>query len=77
MFIRHFSKLARVEHGLAVFTRQKLTWVSLNPGRTRISLYRVNWTLVSIFGQTTEYMIYTVNREPIRLPEIQYPVFGI
>ena len=32
---------------------------------------------VSIFGQTTEYRIYTVSREPIILPEIQYPVFGI
>ena len=32
---------------------------------------------VSIFGQTTEYRIYTVSREPIRLLEIQYPVFGI
>ena len=28
---------------------------------------------VSIFGQTTEYGIYTVCREPIVLPEIQYP----
>ena len=33
--------------------------------------------LVSIFGQTTVYKIYTVSREPIRLPEIQYPMFGI
>ena len=32
---------------------------------------------VSIFGQTTGYMIYTVSREPIRLPETQYPVNGI
>ena len=32
---------------------------------------------VSIFGQTTGSMIYTVSREPIRLPEIQNPVFGI
>ena len=32
---------------------------------------------VSIFGQITVYRIYTVSREPIRLPEIQYPVFGI
>ena len=32
---------------------------------------------VSIFGQTTGYGIYTVSREPIRLPEIQNPVFGI
>ena len=32
---------------------------------------------VSIFGQTKGYRIYTVRREPIRLPEIQYPVFGI
>ena len=32
---------------------------------------------VSIFGQTTGYRIYTVHREPIRLPEIQYPVRGI
>ena len=28
---------------------------------------------VSIFGQTTGYSIYTVSREPIRLPEIQLP----
>ena len=28
-------------------------------------------------GQTTGYRIYTVSREPIRLPEIQYPVCGI
>ena len=33
VFTRHFSKLTRVEPGLAVFTRQKLT---------RVSLYRVN-----------------------------------
>ena len=32
---------------------------------------------VSIFGQTAGCGIYTVNREPIRLPEIQYPVFDI
>ena len=32
---------------------------------------------VSIFGQTTGYRICTVSREPIRLPEMQYPVFGI
>ena len=32
---------------------------------------------VSIFGQITGYRIYTVGREPIRLLEIQYPVFGI
>ena len=32
---------------------------------------------VSIFGQITGYRIYTVSREPIRLLEIQYPVFGI
>ena len=31
--------------------------------------------LVSIFGQPTGYRIYTVSREPIRLLEIQYPVF--
>ena len=33
--------------------------------------------LVSIFGQISVYKIYTVSREPIRLPKIQYPVFGI
>ena len=32
---------------------------------------------VFIFGQNTGYKIYTVGREPIRLLEIQYPVFGI
>ena len=32
---------------------------------------------VAIFGEATGYMIYTVSREPIRLPEIKYPVFGI
>ena len=32
---------------------------------------------VSKFGQTTGYRIYTASREPIRLLEIQYPVFGI
>ena len=33
---------------------------------------------VSILGQTTGYIIYTaMSREPIRLPEIQYPVFYI
>ena len=37
VFTRHFSKLTRVEPGLAVFTRQKLTW---------ISSYRVNRALV-------------------------------
>ena len=32
---------------------------------------------VSIFGQTTGYRIHTLSREPIRLPEMQHPVFGI
>ena len=32
---------------------------------------------VSIFGQTAVYRIYTMSREPIRLPEFQYTVFGI
>ena len=32
---------------------------------------------VYIAGQTTGYRIYTVSRELIRLPETQYPVFGI
>ena len=34
--------LTRVEPGLAVFTRQKLTQVSFNPGRTQVSLCRVD-----------------------------------
>ena len=37
----------------------------------------INLPPVSIFGQTTGYRIYMVSREPIRLLEIQYPVFGI
>ena len=32
---------------------------------------------VSIFGQTAGYRIYTVSREPIRLPEMQYPGIGV
>ena len=32
---------------------------------------------VSIFGQITGYRIYTVSRQPIRIREIQYPMFGI
>ena len=32
---------------------------------------------VSILFWTTGCRIYTVHREPIRLPEIQYPVFSI
>ena len=32
---------------------------------------------VSIFEQTTGNMNCTVSRKPIRLPEIQYPVFDI
>ena len=32
---------------------------------------------VSIFGQTMGYRNYTMSREPIRLPEVQYTVFGI
>ena len=32
---------------------------------------------VSIFVQTTGYRLYSVSREPIRLPEIQHLVFGI
>ena len=50
----------------------------------RLEFLAILWTkfsvikmLVSIFGQTIVYKIYTVSREPIRLPEIQYPVFGI
>ena len=48
VFTRHFSKLTRVEPGLAVFTRQKLTRASFNPGRTRVSLCRVNRTSIEI-----------------------------
>ena len=29
---------------------------------------------VLVFGQTTRYRIYTVNKEPMRLPDIQYPL---
>ena len=49
----------------------------------RLQFSAILWTkfsvimLVSIFGQTTEYKIYTLSREPIRIPEIQYPVFDI
>ena len=50
----------------------------------RLEFLAILWTkfsvikmLVSIFGQTIVYKIYTVSREPIRLLEIQYPVFGI
>ena len=32
---------------------------------------------ISLSDQTAVYKIYTVSREPIRLPEIQYPVFCI
>ena len=32
---------------------------------------------VAIFGQTARYRIYTVSREPIKIPEIQYPVLRI
>ena len=32
---------------------------------------------VSIFGQTSGYRIYTVGIVPVRLLEIQYPVFDI
>ena len=32
---------------------------------------------VSILAQTIVYRIYTVSREPIRLPESQYTAFGI
>ena len=38
--------LTRVEPRLAVFTRQKLNRVSFNPGRTRVSLCRVNRALL-------------------------------
>ena len=38
VFTRQFSKLTRVEPGLVVFTRQKLT---------RVSLYRVNRALIT------------------------------
>ena len=34
--------ITRFEPGLTVFTRLKLTRVSFNPGRTRVSLCRVN-----------------------------------
>ena len=32
---------------------------------------------VSIFEQSIRYRIYTVRRQPSRLPETRYPVFGI
>ena len=41
-----------------------------------VEIFRDNFS-VSIFGQITGYRIYTASREPIRLLEIQYPVFGI
>ena len=47
---------------------------SFRPFCGKISVIKM---LVSIFGQTTVYKIYTVSRELITLPEIQYPVFGI
>ena len=50
----------------------------------RLEFLAILWTkfsviimLISIFGQTTVCKIYTLSREPIRLPEIQYPVFDI
>ena len=51
MFTRQ-TNLSRTR--LAVFTRQKLTWVSFNPGRTRVSLYHVNRAL-EIFRFNYEY----------------------
>ena len=32
---------------------------------------------ISTFGQITVCRVYTVSREPLKLPEVQYPVFGI
>ena len=49
-----------VKPGLAVFTRQKLTWVSFNQGRTRVSLYRVNRALYK-FGNRKGLMLYKLN----------------
>ena len=42
-----------------------------------VEKFSVSKNVSSIFGQATAYKIYTLSREPIRLPEIQYPVFGI
>ena len=39
----------------------------------RFSMIKLSF---SIFGQTTGYRIYTLSL-PIKLPEIQYPVFAI
>ena len=47
---------------------------SFRPFSGKFSVIKLS---VSIFGQTTGYRIYAVSRKPIRLPEIQYPVFGI
>ena len=42
--------------------------------REKVSMIKLS---VSISRQTTGYRISTVSIEPIRLPEIQYSVFGI
>ena len=42
-----------------------------------VSPYIYGRPIVSIFGQTAVYRIYTVGREPIGLPEVQYPVFRV
>ena len=63
---RDFFKLPNTEQKYLEFSTDSSFWPFL---RDKLS--------VSVFGQITGYRIYTVSREPIRLPEIPYPVVGL
>ena len=69
--------LTRVEAGLGVFTQQKLTWVSFNPGRTRVSLCRVNRALkVNPFPFMNLVRIQFLNKLPILLWSQKFQWWG-
>ena len=64
------DKLTGVEPEFAVFTRQKLTRVSFNPGRTQVSLCRVNRAYVaagklSVRTSSTVYFPIVKSHHPV------------
>ena len=57
--------------------------LNVNPCKHRDCMLLLTVSKAEFFGQflqtarqTTGYMIYTMSRELIRLPEFQYPMFG-
>ena len=64
--IKRWLKISRI-----LFSTDSSLWAIL---REKFSMIKLS---ISIFGKTTGYRNYTESREPIRLLEMPYPVFGI